>query len=112
MNRALLLDRDGVINEDYGYIYQPQQVSFVEGIFELCRYAHLLNYLILVVTNQSGIGRGYFLKEDFLVLMDWMDKQFTEQGCPITQVYFCPYHPQKDWVSIVVILHGESQLRE
>lgn len=93
MNRALFLDRDGVINEDYGYIYQPQQVSFVEGIFELCRYAHLLNYLILVVTNQSGIGRGYFLQEDFLILMDWMDKQFTEQGCPITQVYFCPYHP-------------------
>ncbi|MCZ2206003.1 HAD family hydrolase [Cylindrospermopsis raciborskii] len=93
VNRGLFLDRDGVINVDYGYIHLPEQVSFVDGIFELCRYAHGLGYLILVVTNQSGIGRGYFSESDFQRLMTWMKNEFVQQGCPITEVYFCPYHP-------------------
>ena len=91
--RALFLDRDGVINQDYDYVYRPEQIEFVDGIFELCRHAHSLGYLIFVVTNQSGIGRGYYKEDTFHHLMDWMGGVFQDQGCPIAQVYFCPYHP-------------------
>jgi D-glycero-D-manno-heptose 1,7-bisphosphate phosphatase len=91
--RALFLDRDGVINLDLDYLYRPEQVVFVDGIFDLCRYAYGLNYRIVVVTNQSGIGRGYFSEADFHALTVWMKNIFSQQGCPITAVYFCPYHP-------------------
>lgn len=91
--QALFLDRDGVINLDRDYVSRPEQISFVDGIFDLCRHAHSLGYLIFVVTNQSGIGRGYYTEATFHHLMDWMGGVFREQGCPIAQVYFCPYHP-------------------
>jgi len=93
--QALFLDRDGVINVDYDYVSCPEQIEFVDGIFDLCRHAHSLDYLIFVVTNQSGIGRGYYTEDDFQRLMNWMRKIFQDQDCPITQVYFCPYHPTK-----------------
>lgn len=92
-NRALFLDRDGVINVDYGYVHHPSQVCFVGGIFDLCRRAHELGYHIVVITNQAGIGRGYYSQTDFENLMTWMKNIFHSQGCPITDVYWCPYHP-------------------
>lgn len=91
--RALFLDRDGVINVDYGYVHHRDQVHFIDGIFEICRHAHHLGYYIIVVTNQAGIGRGYYSQDDFEDLMTWMKTVFAEQGCPITEVYWCPYHP-------------------
>jgi D-glycero-D-manno-heptose 1,7-bisphosphate phosphatase len=91
--RALLLDRDGVVNVDLDYLFRPEQVVFVEGIFDLCCHAHSLDYRIIIITNQSGIGRGYFSEADFQALTTWMKGVFAEQGCPITEVYFCPYHP-------------------
>ena len=58
---ALFLDRDGVINVDRGYVHRPDQFEFVPGIFELARFwTNELHRLIVVITNQSGIGRGYF----------------------------------------------------
>lgn len=92
-NKALFLDRDGVINVDYGYVYRPDQVDFVDGIFDLCRYAYELNFKIFVITNQAGIGRGYYTEDDFYQLMAWIQKIFMSRGCPIEKVYFCPYHP-------------------
>ena len=77
-----VLDRDGVINNDYGYVYRTEEISFVEEIFDLCRHADGLGYLILVVTNQSGTGRGYFSESDFHRLMTWMKNEFVNQGCP------------------------------
>ena len=91
--RALFLDRDGVINVDYGYVHRQDQVQFIDGIFEVCRYAHHLGYTIIVVTNQAGIGRGYYGQKAFEDLMTWMKTIFAEQGCPITEVFWCPYHP-------------------
>ena len=92
--RALFLDRDGVINEDLGYIFLPEDVRFVRGISSLCRAAQALGYRIFVVTNQAGIGRGFYSEADFLALMAWMQEQLGREGVRIDGVYFCPFHPE------------------
>ncbi|MCX7627396.1 MAG: D-glycero-beta-D-manno-heptose 1,7-bisphosphate 7-phosphatase [Methylophilaceae bacterium] len=95
MNRpALFLDRDGVINVDHGYVHRPEEFEFVEGIFELVATANRAGYLVVVVTNQAGIGRGYYSEAQFLALTDWMKTKFRERGGIIDAVYFCPYHPE------------------
>lgn len=94
MNRALFLDRDGVINVDHGYVYQPENFEFIDGIFDLCRAAAELGYLIVVITNQAGIGRGYYTEDDFLRLSDWMCGEFASRGVNVAKVYFCPTHPK------------------
>jgi len=91
---ALFLDRDGVINVDRAYVSKQEDFEFVDGIFELCRTAKQLGYLIFVVTNQAGIARGYYTKQDFLKLSDWMCGVFSAQGVVIDKVYFCPSHPE------------------
>src|SRR5438128_1203722 len=92
-NHALFLDRDGVINIDRGYVYKQEDFEFVDGIFDLCRYATDLDYVLIVVTNQAGIGRGLYSEQDFLDLTDWMCGVFRERGVPLGKVYYCPSHP-------------------
>jgi D-glycero-D-manno-heptose 1,7-bisphosphate phosphatase len=91
--RALFLDRDGVINREVGYLHRPEDVVWMDGIFSLCRTAVALGYKVVVVTNQSGIARGYYTQADFDALMQWMRAQFALQGAPLDAVYCCPYHP-------------------
>ena len=93
MKKALFLDRDGVINVEKQYLYKKEDFEFIEGIFELCQFFQDLGYLIIVVTNQSGIARGYYSEEDFENLTQWMVKQFKEQNITISKVYHCPHHP-------------------
>lgn len=92
-SRALFLDRDGVINVDYGYVHKPEDFDFVEGIFSLCAAAQHHKYLIVVVTNQAGIARGYYSEDEFLYLMKWVKQQFIQKGIALSAVYHCPYHP-------------------
>jgi D-glycero-D-manno-heptose 1,7-bisphosphate phosphatase len=92
-NKALFLDRDGVINLDHAYVCSPENFHFQEGIFELCRDAQRLDYRLLVVTNQSGIARGYYSESQFLALMEWMVGKFHEEQIQIDRVYYSPYHP-------------------
>lgn len=95
MNKpALFLDRDGVINVDHGYVYTPDKFEFIEGIFELVRAANRAGYHVVVVTNQAGIGRGYYNVADFFALTNWMKVRFAEHCGTIDAVYFCPYHPE------------------
>ncbi len=91
--KALILDRDGVVNLDKDYVHRIDDFEFIDGIFDLCRDAAAQGYLIFIITNQSGIGRGYYTEADFHALTDWMKARFQEEGVTITQVYFCPYHP-------------------
>ena len=99
---ALFLDRDGVINVDRGYIHRPDQFEFVPGIFELARFwTNELRRLIVVVTNQSGIGRGYFDECAYEDLTRWMCDRFEAEHTAIARVYYCPYHP----------LHGVGEYR-
>lgn len=92
--RALFLDRDGIINHDDGYTSRAEDFKFIEGIFDLCRAAKQSDYLLIVVTNQAGIGRGYYSAPDFLALTAWMCGRFEAEGAPITEVFFCPDHPE------------------
>ena len=93
MNRALVLDRDGVINVDKRYVFRVEDFEFIPGIFDLCRIAEGLGFLPIVITNQAGIGRGFYTEDDFQHLTKWMLSQFVERGARIGRVYHCPYHP-------------------
>jgi len=90
MNKALFLDRDGTINVDYGYVYQIEKFEFINGIFELCQKAQERGYLIIVITNQSGIARNYYKDEDFHTLNKFMIDEFAIKGIKITDVFYCP----------------------
>ena len=91
---ALFLDRDGVINVDHGYVHTPEGFQFVDGIFEVVATANQAGYLVVVVTNQAGIGRSYYSETQFHALTDWMKERFAERGGQIDAVYFSPYHPE------------------
>jgi D-glycero-D-manno-heptose 1,7-bisphosphate phosphatase len=100
--KALFLDRDGVVNIDTGYLHTPDECVFIDGIFELVRAANRADYAVVLVTNQAGIGRGYFSAEQFLAFSDWMLGEFQKQGAQIDRVYHCPHHPE----------HGIGELRQ
>tara|TARA_R110002110_G_scaffold405945_1_gene625389 strand:+ start:121 stop:675 length:555 start_codon:yes stop_codon:yes gene_type:complete len=93
-HRLLFLDRDGVINVDHGYVSSPEDFKFVPGIFDIVKSARAQDYGVVVVTNQSGIGRGYYTEGDFQTLTDWMLGEFAANEAPIDKVFFCPYHPE------------------
>jgi D-glycero-D-manno-heptose 1,7-bisphosphate phosphatase len=92
---ALFLDRDGTINVDRGYVHTIDQFEFLPGIFDLARFVSAkLQWPIIVATNQSGIGRGFFDERAFALMTRWMCERFREEGAPLTHVYHCPYHPE------------------
>jgi D-glycero-D-manno-heptose 1,7-bisphosphate phosphatase len=91
--KALFLDRDGVINRDDGYVHSIADFHFLPGIMAFCRAAREHGYSIFIITNQAGIGRGYYTEAIFWELMQWVQQQFQAEGVQIQQVYFCPHHP-------------------
>jgi D-glycero-D-manno-heptose 1,7-bisphosphate phosphatase len=93
-SRALFLDRDGVVNEEVGYLHRAEEVRFVDGIFSLCRTAAGLGYRLIVVTNQAGIARGYYSELDFEALMEFMRGELRAKGVELDAVYYCPFHPE------------------
>lgn len=94
MNSALFLDRDGVINIDYGYVHCKEKFVFIDGIFELVNTANSYGYIVIVVTNQAGIAKGLYKENDFNILTKWMSKQFEKNKGKIEKTYFCPYHKE------------------
>ncbi len=95
MHKAIFLDRDGVINVDYGYVYRKEEFEFIPGVFEALRHFQNLGYKLIIVTNQSGIGRGYYTKEDFWKLMEWVQERFLQEGIRIDDIFYCPHHPDQ-----------------
>lgn len=99
MNRrspGLFLDRDGVINKDYGFVHTKQEFEFMPGIFELCLLAMNAGMKIVIITNQSGIGRGYFTHNQFEELMKWVLEEFKKQGVKIEGVFYAPENPEME----------------
>ena len=93
MNKALFLDRDGVINVDKVHVYLKEDFEFIPGIFDLCRNYLSKGYLILVITNQAGIAKGIYTEDAYLRLTEWMIEQFRARDIIISKVYYCPHHP-------------------
>ena len=87
------MDRDGVVNIEKNYLYKQEDFEFIDGIFELCRYFQNEGFVIVIVTNQSGICRGYYSEEDFRKLTEWMEDEFAKQRVTIVKTYHCPHHP-------------------
>jgi D-glycero-D-manno-heptose 1,7-bisphosphate phosphatase len=93
MKSCLFLDRDGVINVDYGFVCAEERLDFVPGIFEICRYFQKKKFLIIIITNQSGISRNYFTDSEFHSFMEIIIERFKGERIQITDYYYCPHHP-------------------
>ena len=91
LQKALFLDRDGIINVDHGYVHTIKDFQFTEGIFELASLFQSSGYTLFVVTNQSGISRGYYKEKDFNILTKWMIEEFKQKDVTIEKVYYCPH---------------------
>lgn len=93
MNRpALFLDRDGVINVDHGYVGKIKDFVFMNGVFDFLRHAQNKGYRLIVVTNQSGVGRKYYSEQDFHEVMYWMIAELRKESIAIDGYYGCYYH--------------------
>ena len=94
MNKAIFLDRDGTLNIDYGYVHKIDNFKFIDGAIDALRELKKMGYMLVLVTNQSGIARGYFSEDQFLQLTEWMDWSLAEQDVDLDGIYYCPHHPE------------------
>ncbi|MBI4822355.1 MAG: HAD family hydrolase [Deltaproteobacteria bacterium] len=93
MRPAAFLDRDGVVNRDDGYIGSAARVVWTPRIVDAIRLLNTSGYLVLVVTNQSGIARGFYSEDDTRRLHAWMSETLLAQGARIDDFRFCPHLP-------------------
>ncbi|OOE90373.1 D-glycero-beta-D-manno-heptose 1,7-bisphosphate 7-phosphatase [Salinivibrio sharmensis] len=89
---AVFIDRDGVVNVDHGYVADIDKFEYIDGVFDACRALKEKGYLLVLVTNQAGIARGYYSEQDFLQLTEWMDWNFADKGVDFDGIYYCPHH--------------------
>lgn len=92
--RAAFLDRDGVINVDVGYVGRQEDFTFIDGVKGALARLTAANYLLVVVTNQSGIARGYYSDADFAALTAYMNTELAAADAPISRVFYCPHLPE------------------
>jgi len=91
--KAIFLDRDGVINIEKNYLYKIKDFEFIPGVIEAIKYLEDKGFLLFIITNQSGIARNYYTKDDFNTLTSWMIEVLKKQNITISQVEFCPHGP-------------------
>jgi len=94
--KALFLDRDGIINLDHGYVSTIDEFEFIEDIFPLLRLFIEHGYILFIVTNQSGIGRGYYASSDFESLTTWMLAEMKKENIHIEAVHHCHHAPEEN----------------
>ena len=92
--KVVFIDRDGVINKEVGYLHKIKDFEFIDGVFDACLHFQKLGYYLIIITNQSGIARGYYNEDDFHLVNNWMIDQFENQGVSILDVFFCPHGPK------------------
>lgn len=93
MNKAIFLDRDGTINVEKHYLYKIEDFEFLPGVIEALKKLQEAGFLLIIITNQSGIGRGLYTEKNFEILNSWMVSYLKNQGITITSVYYCPHLP-------------------
>ena len=91
--KTIFLDRDGVINKEVNYLNKIDDFEFIDGIFDVCLYFQNLGYKIIIVTNQSGIYRGYYTEHDYQKVTQWMLAQFANEDINILDIFHCPHGP-------------------
>ncbi len=91
--KAAFIDRDGVINEERAFVYRAEDFDFVPGAVAALRELQSAGYLLVVITNQSGIARGLYTEEDYLRLTAYMREQLAAAGVSLAAVYHCPHLP-------------------
>ena len=94
--KTIFLDRDGVINKDINYLHKIDDFEFIDGIFDICLYFQSLGYKIIIITNQSGISRGYYTESDYQKVTQWMLNQFKYKNINILDIFHCPHGPDSN----------------
>ena len=94
MNKAIFFDRDGVLNEDAGYLYEIEKFKWIEGAINAIKLCNEKNILTVVVTNQSGIARGFYTEDDVKKIHDFMQEDLKKFSAHIDAFYYCPHHPE------------------
>jgi D,D-heptose 1,7-bisphosphate phosphatase len=94
MNKAVFLDRDGTLIEDKGYVHKIEDLKFLPGVFQALKQLQE-EYKLIIVTNQSGIGRGYYTEKDYFNFREEFTKRLEKQRIRISREYFCPHHAEK-----------------
>ena len=92
--RAVFFDRDGTLNVDIHYLHRPEDFIWTPDAKEAIRYVNDAGYLAIIITNQSGVARGYFLEHAVQDLYDWMNTELKEIGAHLDALYYCPHHPE------------------
>jgi D-glycero-D-manno-heptose 1,7-bisphosphate phosphatase len=91
---AVFLDRDGVINKDKNYVSRVEDFEWIEGAREAIKLLNDRGYLVIVITNQAGVARGYYTEEDVHALHCWINDELGRMGAHIDAFYYCPHHPE------------------
>lgn len=99
---VLFLDRDGVINRDTNYVYKIKNLEILNGVEKAIQFAVQKFYLVICITNQSGIGRGYFKYDDVKILHEYINKRLQKYNAEISEFYVCPHHP----------VHGKGKFKK
>ena len=92
--KAVFLDRDGTINCDKKYLFKREGFEYLCGVKDALKCFSDAGFLLIIITNQSGIARGFYTEHDYSVLTDWMLSDLKNDGIEISAVYFCPHHPK------------------
>tara|TARA_B100001057_G_C22714237_1_gene897070 strand:- start:167 stop:673 length:507 start_codon:yes stop_codon:yes gene_type:complete len=93
MKSAAFLDRDGVINVEKGYVYRIEDFDWIKGAKEAIKHLNSIDYYVFIVSNQSGISRGYYDKEDVENLHIFINQELKEHNAHIDDFFYSPYHP-------------------
>ena len=96
--KTIFLDRDGIINKEVNYLHKIDDFEFMDGIFDCCVHFNNLGYKIIIITNQSGIARGYYQEADYMRLTSWMLDKFKEKNINILDIFHCPHGPDSSCI--------------
>ena len=96
MDKVIFLDRDGVINVEKNYLHKIDDFEFIDGVISALQHLQKLGFKLVIITNQSGIGRGYYSFEQYSILTQWLKKELKQNGINIVEIFCCPHAPNED----------------